>query len=99
MNIENLNTFNAKFIFLPLINFALQQNRVPLIRVFTIENTSGRALHDIEVKLSAEPLFATPVVQRIGTIAAGETIRMTDLQPTLSTDFFVQLTERMAGLN
>ena len=97
MNNENFNAIHVKFIYLPVINFALQQNRVSIIKMFTIENTSGRALYDIDIKLSAEPTFATPVSQRIGTIAAGETIRITELQPTLSTDFFVQLTERMAG--
>ena len=35
-NKMNNEKINVKFIYLPLINFALQQNRVPLIRVFAI---------------------------------------------------------------
>lgn len=87
----------VEFIYLPVINFALQQNRVSVIRLFTIENISGKTLHNIQVWLEAEPAFAETVPYRIEEISANEIVRINDLKPNLSTDFFIRLTERLAG--
>ncbi|MDR0333366.1 MAG: DUF4011 domain-containing protein [Dysgonamonadaceae bacterium] len=97
MNKEESGLLKVKFIYLPVINFALQQNRVNLIRVFTIENLSDKALNDIQIKLTTEPEFGDTFPYWIESIPAGETVGITDLTFNLSTNFFIQLTERIAG--
>ena len=87
----------VEFVYLPVVNFALQQNRVSVIRVFTIENCSEKALNNIRVNLTVEPEFGDPLKYAIETIPAGEMVRVTNFQLKLSTDFFIQLTERTAG--
>ena len=87
----------VEFIYLPVINFALQQNRVSVIRLFTIENVSGRILSNVQIKLTVEPQFADTVPYLIEVIPAKETVRINDIKFNLSTNFFIQLTERLAG--
>lgn len=87
----------VEFIYLPVINFALQQNRIPVIRFFSIENTSEKNIKDIRIKLTIEPECAESILYNIESIAANESIRIDDLKLKLSTNFFIQLTERLAG--
>ncbi len=87
----------VEFIHLPVINFALQQNRVSIIRFFSVENTSDKILENIQIKLDMEPEFAHVVTYNIESIFPGEIIKINNLSINLSTNFFIQITERMAG--
>lgn len=87
----------VEFIYLPVINFSLQQNRVSLTRVFTIENCSEKALNNVRISLNVEPMFGVAEKYAIETIPVNETVRVNNLKLNLSTDFFIQLTERLAG--
>jgi very-short-patch-repair endonuclease len=63
-------------------NVAFYQNAVPIIRELAIENTLGRNLTDLSVRLKAEPPFLNPGVWRIESIAdkAVHHIRSLDLK-------------------
>ncbi|MDI2073892.1 DUF3320 domain-containing protein [Bradyrhizobium sp. Mp27] len=63
-------------------NVAFYQNAVPIIRELAIENTLGRNLTDISVRLTAEPPFLNPGIWRIESIAdkAVHHIRSLDLK-------------------
>ena len=47
------------------MNFAMQQNYVPLVRSVTIKNNSDEEIKDIMLKISFEPEFAKPFTHRI----------------------------------
>ena len=49
---ERSNLIKVEFVYLPVINFAFQQNRVSVVRAFTIENISGKPLSNIRVELN-----------------------------------------------
>lgn len=53
---ENLVILNAESI--KKINFAMQQNYVPIFRSITIKNTSDKELSSVTVRISFEPDFA-----------------------------------------
>lgn len=86
-----------EFVYLPVINFAMQQNRASLIRSFTIENVSGEILRNVRIELTAEPEFLTAIPYLIEEIPVDGIIRIVDLKLELSSRFFVELTERFAG--
>lgn len=88
---------NVEFIYLPVINFAMQQNRVSLIRQFTIENKTENVLKNIRIEINVEPAFASTLPYVIDAIPSGETIRVESFKLNLSTSFFAQMTERVAG--
>ncbi|QIK52895.1 DUF3320 domain-containing protein [Dysgonomonas sp. HDW5B] len=94
---EKENPVKVEFIYLPVINYALQQNRVSLIRQFTIENTSDDILEKVKVVVSFEPDFALSSSHIIEVIPVGETVRINSLKLSLSPNYFAQLTERCSG--
>jgi len=88
---------NVGFVYLPVVNYAMQQNRVSLIRQFTVENKTDDILKNIRITLSIEPSFATSIPYIIEAIPGGETIRVESFKLNLSPTFFAQMTERVAG--
>ena len=46
------------------INYAMQQNDVPVVRSVTIDNRSPEPLRDLRLTLSAEPSFAAEWISR-----------------------------------
>ncbi len=87
----------VEFIYLPAINYAMQQNRVSMIRLCTIENSGEEALADVKVVVSCEPGFARECSMIVGPVAAGTKIRVDGLRMQLQPAFFARLTERVAG--
>lgn len=94
---DELNIINVEFDYLPVINYAMQQNKVALIRQFTIENKSENPLQKVKVILTAEPDFAANSTYIIDMIPAGETVRVDSAKLNLSTNYFAQLTEKSTG--
>ena len=88
---------NVEFVYLPVVNYAMQQNRVSLIRQFTVENKTDDILENIKIILSVEPSFASSTPYIIEAIPGGETIRIESFKLNLSPTFFAQMTERVAG--
>lgn len=88
---------NIEFSYLPVINFAMQQNGTSFIKELVIENKSGRPLHEVLVKLTTQPDFGQSDPYVIETIAANEILRIDVLKFNLSSLYFAGLTERMKG--
>ena len=88
---------HVEFTYLPVSNFAMQQNKVTLIRQLSVTNQSDRTLHQVEVVLTSDPEFCRAIPYCIEAIAPGETIPVESLQPVLSANYFAQLTERVIG--
>ncbi|MDR1919287.1 MAG: DUF3320 domain-containing protein [Tannerellaceae bacterium] len=92
-----VNKISVEFLYLPVINFAMQQNRVSAIRLLSVENLTDECLSDLRISLSVEPEFAATTPVAIEAIAAKETVRIENLKLSLSTRFFAQLTEKLSG--
>ncbi len=84
-------------IHIPVVNFAMQQNHVPIIREINIKNTGKEDLKAVCVSISFEPDFAAPCKLRIESIASGSEERISTVPVQLSTSFLSQLTERILG--
>ena len=82
---------------LPAINFAMQQNRVQFFRSITLKNDGDEAIDNIEVTLAFDPGFALPWSRTIARIEAGGELVVSDLDIQFSTEFFLNITERMIG--
>jgi hypothetical protein len=91
------NPIKVEFACLPVINFSMQQNRVSVIRSFSIENLTDNDLNNIRITIVPEPEFAQTITQSIETIPAKTTIKVEQLPLMLSTNYFAQLTERLSG--
>lgn len=88
---------NVEFSYLPVVNFAMQQNRVSVIRDLFIENLTEEILKDLRIELSSDPEFTTVSPIAIEAVNAKEKIRIEAPKLKLSANYFAQLTERMSG--
>lgn len=94
---ERLDKVKVQFGYLPLINFAIQQNSAPVIHQLSIENITSAPLKDIQVLITAEPAFGNAVPTVIEQIPANSTVSLQSPSLTLSANYFTQLTERLSG--
>ncbi len=81
----------------PTVNYATQQNDVPVVHSLRIRNVSDRYLQDVRISIETEPLFARPLEKTIELIGPQETYDLGIIDLPLSHDFLFQLTERVAG--
>lgn len=85
------------FTLLPSVNFALQQNHVPVVRELSIANLSGEDWQQVKVEIVPEPEFAAVWQQTNELLKSGDTWSFKQVSLNLSASFMAALSERMAG--
>ena len=94
---ERLDKVKVQCNYLPLINFAIQQNGASIIHQLSIENTTPAPLKDIQVQITTEPTFGNAAPIAVAQIPPNESICLSSFNLTLSANYFTQLTERLSG--
>lgn len=79
------------------VNYAMQQNDVPVVKALRILNGTEDTLRDLNIRITTEPAFAASWESRITLINPGETFNLGVVDISLSHDFLASLTERVAG--
>ncbi|WP_298268540.1 DUF4011 domain-containing protein [Geobacter sp.] len=79
------------------VNYAMQQNDVPVVKALRIRNGTDAALRDLNVRITTEPAFAASWEGRVTAVNPGETFNLGVIDLPLSHDFLARLTERVAG--
>ncbi len=82
--------------YLPVINFAMQQNHVPVIHEIMVMNTGDETICDIDIILRFEPEFALEYSTHLDSLAP-DSERKISVEPIISTDFLSNLTEMISG--
>ncbi|WLD93800.1 DUF3320 domain-containing protein [Alkalihalobacillus sp. AL-G] len=78
------------------VSFALQQNHVPFIKRWAIENLSEEKHHDIKIELFSNPSFFEPKTMHLEALNPKESIELhPDIQ--LSADYLSNLDESVKG--
>lgn len=80
-----------------VVNFAMQQNYVPVIRKLTLKNVSGEMLNELTVSVRVSPAFAAPWERHVPQIPEGETADLGAVPLLLLPEYLYALTERVAG--
>ena len=79
-----------------VINLAMQQNHVPVIRQLLLHNTGDTTLADLTVSVTSDPMFAVEWTTHVAVLAPGQTMELpVDLK--LSASYLFSLTERVCG--
>ncbi|WP_217602333.1 DUF3320 domain-containing protein [Chitinophaga sp. GbtcB8] len=86
-------TFNH----LPVINFALQQNQVPVVTELSITNNSEDDWEQVTVEIVSEPDFMVAWSQTIGALKKEETWSLKHVALHIAPAYLAALTERIAG--
>ncbi len=87
----------VEFIYSPVINFAMQQNHVPVIRKLAIKNTTESDLENIAIHLTFDPDFAESFSHKIDSIKKNETVELNTIDIKVSAKYLAELTERVSG--
>lgn len=80
------------------VNFAFQQNAIPVLRRLEIHNNTEEDWHNVSCHFSAQPGWAEPHSQEILHIPAGTTYTLTDIPLPLDIDYLTKLSERVRGV-
>lgn len=97
MNPTTLTSKDLNFTYTPAINYAFQQNHVPIIRELTASNNSESTWKTIRFEITTEPDFAQGWKVEAESLAAGESHQINHIPLTVSTKFLAELTEKISG--
>ncbi|MGM0407920.1 MAG: DUF3320 domain-containing protein [Bacteroidota bacterium] len=84
-------------IYSPVVNYAIQQNRIPVVRTLVIGNNSGEDLSNIQVKIVSEPEFVTEWNYYVDFIPNNQSLEIDARGVKLSGKFLSDLTEKIDG--
>ncbi len=80
-----------------VVNFAMQQNYVPIVKKLIVKNLSDEDISNLEIIITVEPEFAFEWKTNISIISALQAIELDVVDINLSPNFLYGLTEKMAG--
>lgn len=92
------NNLKVEFIYTTAVNYAIQQNKIPIIRKLNIENLSDNDLIGIKVKINCEPAFASNWVQNIDILPSNQYLILDVKNFILSPSLLSELTEKIVGV-
>lgn len=81
----------------PTVNYALQQNDVPIVKQLRITNSGNECLKGLLVYIQVEPGFAHPWEGRVTSLEPGASYAFGHVPLQLSPKFLAELTERVTG--
>ncbi|MBQ8960910.1 MAG: DUF4011 domain-containing protein [Ruminococcus sp.] len=79
------------------INFAMQQNYVPVFRSLTMTNTTEEELRSVSLRISFESEFAAVFESSPVDLAPGRPVEISPVKIVLSADYLFSLTEKLVG--
>ena len=80
------------------LNFAMQQNYIPLIKSITVKNDGDETLTDIYVRIFFEPEFARVYTSHIEKIEPGRPVEISPVNILVSPEYMFSLSESMAAV-
>jgi very-short-patch-repair endonuclease len=96
-SVENKKSFFVELDYDRTVNYAMQQNDVPVVKGLRILNGTDTVLRDLIVSITTEPAFAASWEARVTAINPSETFNLGIVDLPLSHDFLASLTERVVG--
>lgn len=91
------NLIDIEVIYSGVVNFALQQNYVPIVKKLIIKNLSEKDIENVDIIITTEPDFAYEWTMKIDKIPADQAVELDAINIKLSSNFLYSLTEKMVG--
>lgn len=82
---------------IPSVNFAMQQNNVPLINALTIKNTSAEVFKNLAIEITSDPDFFQVWVGNIAELQPLQEVRLSSIPLLLSSSFLANLSDGVLG--
>ena len=94
---EEVQTLRLRADMTAVVNYAVQQNRLPVIREIAVENPSERGESGLSLSLSSDPPVFHSLTLPVPDIPAGETVVLRNVEPSMDHAMLSALTERVTG--
>jgi superfamily I DNA and/or RNA helicase len=85
------------FVYTPVINFAMQQNHVPVVKKLSAKNITENDLENVIITIQSDPEFAVTFEHSIDFIRKDEIFELTSIALQVSPKYLAELTERISG--
>lgn len=82
---------------LSVVNYALQQNKVPMIREISVVNKSEHPIEHVDLHITASPALCLPYTRHIDLVPAEETYHIRDVSLLLDGEYLAGLSEKVTG--
>lgn len=82
---------------LPVINFALEQNGLPVMRSIRIDNNTAEDLYDVQLRITSSPAFSKEYQKLINVIPAKTQLEIKGIKIVIDAEYLAGLTEKVAG--
>lgn len=79
------------------LNFAMQQNYVPLIRNLVLTNNTDADLDDIKITVSFEPQFAKSYETAVAHLEKGKSVEISPIRVIIQPEYLLSLTEKLTA--
>ncbi len=79
------------------INFAMQQNYIPVFRSLTLTNNTEDPLKDIKISITFEPEFAKPWETSVDLLESGKPVEISPVRIVMLSEYLYSLTEKISG--
>lgn len=94
---ELVNSPKVEFIYTPVANYAIQQNKIPLVRKLIIENTSEIDLLDLKISMEGDPYFVNNWERRIEILPSKKQVELDVKEIKLLASYLSDLTEKLSA--
>ena len=95
LDMDNIITFGGSMT--KQINFAMQQNYVPVFRNITLTNNTDEVIPAVKLRISFEPEFAKPFESLPTDLLPSRPAEIAPVNIVLNADYLFSLTEKMVG--
>lgn len=82
---------------LSVVNYALQQNKVPILQEITVVNKSDHTIKDADLRITATPDLCLPYSKHLDLIPANEEYSIKNVRLILNGELLAGLTEKVVG--
>jgi very-short-patch-repair endonuclease len=89
--------FSIELTYDECINYAVQQNAVPVIKQLVLRNNSEVVLNDLKIKIISDPVFSVPWQSIVAQVNPHCEYSLNDLDIQLSATYLSSLQERTKG--
>ena len=79
------------------INFAMQQNYVPIFRNVVLTNLSDQELKNVRLRISFDPAFANTFESPPADLPPSQPVEISPVNIVLVSEYLFGLTEKMVG--
>lgn len=95
LHMDNIITFGGSMT--KQINFAMQQNYVPVFRNITLTNNTDEVIPAVRLRISFEPEFAKPFESLPTDLLPSRPAEVAPVNIVLNSEYLFSLTEKMVG--